>query len=406
MTLCRKSAFGNIAGSLGDLSMFLPLAFGLIAVNGMNPTAIFLSAGIMYIAAGGYFRLPIPVQPMKAMATIAIATCATPETISTAAFGLACILLLASLCPLDGWFRKVFSRPVVRGIQLGLGVLLVKRGVVTLAAQAPGALPIGTISPIHFGTAIWIAVAAIIYFSRDNRLYPSALAVVAFGLLLAGWSGSIPPLTAIRLGWIRPEWMSPESGGTYAAFFSLVLPQIPLTLANSVIATTDTARCFYGSKASRVTHRSLFLSMGFGNLVFSLFGGMPVCHGASGVTAHYLFGARTGRANYFIGGVFVLSALVLGHSIASLAGLFPLSVLGALLISIGVRHAMLIHDVLELPRELAIVVVIACLTLITGNLAIAFAVGTLANLVLNKVRGLRLPRYELNGDAPRVSKSR
>ena len=56
----------EISGSLGDLATFLPLAVGLIAVNGVNATSIFLSAGLLYIAAGLYYGVPVPVQPLKA----------------------------------------------------------------------------------------------------------------------------------------------------------------------------------------------------------------------------------------------------------------------------------------------------------------------------------------------------
>ncbi len=385
-----KTDLREVAGAFGDLATFLPLAVGLITVNGMNPTSLFLSAGIMYIAAGLYFKLPIPVQPLKATSAIAIAIGAGPGTISMVAFWMGCIFLLVSLFDLNGWFRKVFTRPIVRGVQLGLGILLVKGGVKALIAQPPAAFPVEGISPVLFGTVIGLAVAAIICFSREDRAYPSALAVLAFGVLLGGLSSSFQPLSAIRLGWIRPEWMFPAKGNLYVALFVLLLPQIPLTFANSIAATTDAANRYYGRDAFRVTHRNLAASLGIGNLLASMIGGMPICHGSGGVTAHYLFGARTGRANLFIGGAFLLSALFLGGSISSLAGMFPLSVLGALLIHIGVRHAALIRDVLECGREFAIAAGVGLVTLFTGNLAIAFAVGILADFSLRKLSAIRL----------------
>jgi SulP family sulfate permease len=362
----------------------------LITINGKNPTSLFLSAGIMYIAAGLYFRLPIPVQPLKATSAIAIAIGADSGTISMVAFWMGCIFFLASFFDLNGWFRKVFTRPIVRGVQLGLGILLVKGGMKALIAQPQSAFPIEGISPVLSGIAIGLAVAAIICFSRKDRLYPSALAVLAFGLLLGGLPSSFQPLSTVRLGWVRPEWMFPAQGDLHVALFVLLLPQIPLTFANSIAATTDTARQYYGRDAFRVTDRHLAASLGLGNLLSSMIGGMPVCHGSGGVTAHYLFGARTGRANLFIGGAFLLSALFLGESISSLAGMFPLSVLGGLLIHIGVRHAALVRDVLECGHDFVISAGIGFLTLFTGNLAIAFVVGILANLLLRKLRGVRL----------------
>lgn len=378
------------AGSFGDLATFLPLAVGLITVNGMNPTSLFLSAGAMYIAAGVYFKLPIPVQPLKATSAIAIAIGATPGTISMVAFLMGGIFFIASMFNLNGLFRKIFTRPIVRGAQLGLGILLVKGGMRALLTQYPGITSTAGVPPILFGIAIGLFVAAIIRFSKKDRVYPSGLAVLAFGLLLGGLLSSSQPLSAIRLGWVRPELMFPGHGDLSVALFVLLLPQVPLTFANSIAATADTARIYYGRDAFRVTHRKLAASLGFGNLLSSLVGGMPVCHGSGGVTAHYLFGARTGRANFCIGGVFLLSALFLGKSISALAGMFPISVLGALLIYIGVRHAALIRDVLECGHDFVIAAGIGLLTLITGNLAIAFIAGIVSNLLLRKALGIEI----------------
>lgn len=390
MRIRAKIDLREIAGSFGDLATFLPLAVGLITVNGMNPSSLFLSAGAMYIAAGLYFRLPIPVQPLKATTAVAIAIGASPGTISLAAFCMGGIFVLASLLRLDGWFRRVFTRPVVRGVQLGLGILLIQGGMKALLEGAPAVLTDAGVSPVLFGTAIGLAVAAILCFSKKGRLYPSVLAVMAFGLVIGAISSSFQGLSAVRLGWVRPEWTFPMRGDLGVALFVLLLPQVPLTFANSIAATTDAARRYYGPDASRVTHRGLSASLGIGNLLSSMIGGMPVCHGSGGVTAHYVFGARTGRANLFIGGVFVLSALLLGPSISSLAGVFPVSVLGALLIYIGVRHAALIRDVLECGRELAVASGIGLLTLFTGNLAVAFLAGILVNLALRKLLGVSL----------------
>ncbi|MDO8739447.1 putative sulfate/molybdate transporter [Candidatus Deferrimicrobium sp.] len=375
----------EVAGSFGDLATFLPLAVGLITVNGMNPTSLFLSAGAMYIAAGLYFRLPIPVQPLKATSAIAIAIGASPGTISMVAFLMGCIFFLASLFNLNGLFRKVFTRPIVRGVQLGLGILLVKGGMKALLTQHPGIASTAGVPPVLFGILIGLFVAAIICFSKKDRVYPSALAVLAFGLLLGGLLSSFQPLSAIRLGWVRPEWMFLPHGDLSVALFVLLLPQVPLTFANSIAATTDTARKYYGRDAFRVTHRNLAASLGIGNLLSSLIGGMPVCHGSGGITAHYWFGARTGGASVFSGGVFVLLALLFGKSLPDLCRLLPIPVLGALLIYIGVQHARLVRDVLGSAHESAVVAGIGLVTLATGNLAIAFGGGILMNAIIARL---------------------
>src|SRR3989337_3705411 len=93
----------------------------------------------------------------------------------------------------------------------------------------------------------------------------------------------------------------PEPSQLLTAFVVLVIPQLPLTLGNAVIACADTARGYFRQDADRVTHRSLLISKGLANIFAGGIGGMPVCHGAGGLTAHYRFGARTGGATILLG---------------------------------------------------------------------------------------------------------
>lgn len=373
----------EISGSLGDLATFLPLAIGLIVVNGVNATSLFLSAGLAYIAAGLYYGLPMPVQPLKATSAIAIAMAVGPEEISAAAFAMGVLFLLLSLFDLKRIFGRIFTRPVVRGIQLGLGILLVKSGWKAVFGSNGHAFAGMAGSPVLYGAAVAVVCMGIILLSRKSRRYPAALAVTVFGLLLGLLERPFGGLSSLSLGWIRPEWSIPFDADLYTVLVVLLLPQIPLTFANSVAATAETSRQYFGEGARRVTIRSLAASLGAANLLAGLIGGMPVCHGSGGLTAHYRFGARGGGANLFIGGLFVALALLFGRSIPDLFGLLPLSILGVLLIYVGFEHALLIADVLEDSRELAVTASIGFITLVTGNLAIAFMVG----IALNEIGG-------------------
>ncbi len=54
----------EFAGSLGDLGTILPLAIGMILINGLNPLGLFLAVGLYYIYSGLYFKVTSPVEPM------------------------------------------------------------------------------------------------------------------------------------------------------------------------------------------------------------------------------------------------------------------------------------------------------------------------------------------------------
>ncbi|MGB3399781.1 MAG: putative sulfate/molybdate transporter [Candidatus Deferrimicrobiaceae bacterium] len=369
----------EISGSLGDLATFLPLAVGLIAINGLNATSIFLSAGLLYIAAGVYYGVPVPVQPLKATSAIAIAMAATPGDIAATALLMGLIFVGISFFNLSELLRRAFPRPIVRGIQLGLGVLLAKKGLAFAFGPNHAMAGGGVNQSALFAAVLGGIVLGIILLSRGSRRYPAALVVIVLGLLCGVFLGPGVTLSSLSLGWIRPEWGFPLQADLHMVILVLLLPQIPLTFANSVVATADTASCYYGEGARRVTVRGLAASLGIANLFSALIGGMPMCHGSGGVTAHYRFGARTGGANLFIGGLFVVLALLFGKSIASLFGLLPPPVLGILLVYVGLEHARLVRDIVAFPRELTIAIVIGLLTLVTGNLAVAFAAGIALN---------------------------
>lgn len=369
----------EVSGSLGDLATFLPLAVGLIAVNGVNATSLFLAAGLLYIASGLYYGVPVPVQPLKATSALAIALAATPTDIAATALLMGLLFTGISFFNLSGLVRKTFPRPIVRGIQLGLGVLLAKKGISfafgsnhATVAGIPG-------NPAFFAAALGGIVLGIILLSRESSRYPAALVVIGLGFLFGLLLAPGETLSSLSFGWIRPELGFPLQADWHTVILVLLLPQIPLTFANSVVATSDAAGCYFGEEARRVTVRGISSSLGIANLFSAWIGGMPMCHGSGGVTAHYRFGARTGGANLFIGGLFLVLALLCGKSIASLFGLLPPPVLGILLAYIGVEHVRLVRDILPLPGEMAIAALIGFLTLITGNLAIAFAAGILLN---------------------------
>ena len=62
----------EIAGSLGDLGTFLPLLVAMSAQNGLDFSAALFFAGLFNLITGMTFAIPMAVQPMKAIAAIAL----------------------------------------------------------------------------------------------------------------------------------------------------------------------------------------------------------------------------------------------------------------------------------------------------------------------------------------------
>jgi SulP family sulfate permease len=128
------------------------------------------------------------------------------------------------------------------------------------------------------------------------------------------------------------------------AFTVLVLPQAPLSFANSCLATADAARTYFGGRGERVRPDRLATSFGTANLLAGAISGMPVCHGAGGMTAHYKFGARTAAAPLVMGGALLVLAVGFGSGLAEVLPAFPLPVLAGLLATAGLLHIALLGD--------------------------------------------------------------
>jgi SulP family sulfate permease len=164
----------------------------------------------------------------------------------------------------------------------------------------------------------------------------------------------------------------------------LVLPQLPTTIGNAIISSTDVAREYFPKQADRVTNRSVSISQGLANLGAFFLGGIPMCHGAGGLAAHYRFGARTGGSNLYIGGIFLVLALILGENIVSVLQLLPLAILGVLLTFSGLQLALMIQDLRD-RKDLFVALSMLGLAL-AFNLAVAFVVGILAAYVVKSTR--------------------
>lgn len=385
MTIPYKFNRMEFSGSLGDLGTLLPLTMGMIMVNGMSITGVFFTIGLFYICAGLYFGVPVPVQPMKAISSYAIATGVSASQISGSA-ALTCLLLF--IIGISGGINligKVVPKSVIRGIQLSTGTLLMMQGVRLITGQSPQQIAAGSPEPFfnitHFGPVpigIYFGIIGCLIALTlvHNKKYPAALVLIATGFLTGLIFSKPGTLANISFGFQLPELLPfglPTQPDLVIAFFVLVLPQIPMTIGNAIIANVDLSKEYFAEKSHKVTYKTTTLSMAFANGVSFLLGGIPLCHGAGGLAAHYKFGARTGGSNIIIGGIFLCIALFLGHHALSLMHLLPLSILGVLLVFAGAQLSLSIIDMMG-RKEMFVIVLILSITL-TTNLSWGFAVG-------------------------------
>ncbi|MCP4692124.1 MAG: sulfate permease [Desulfobacterales bacterium] len=377
----------EFAGSLGDLGTLLPLAIGMILINGLSPVGVFFTVGLFYILSGWYFRVTTPVQPMKVIGAYAVATAMEPGVIMASCALMGLLLLIIGGAGAMTVIGRYIPKAVVRGVQLSTGAVLMAGGVKLMMGEsqfqilknaAEPYLSIQSLGPIPIGVVIGVAGAILTLLLLENKKLPAGLLVVLCGVAIGLALGTREGLARIQMGISLPEILPfgfPAKIDFSLAIMVLVLPQIPMTLGNAVIAQGDLAGEYFGEKAERVTYKAACISMGLANLGCFLLGGMPLCHGAGGLAAHYRFGARTPGSNMIIGVIFIALALLLGvHSLAILY-LMPMAILGVLLIFAGAQLALTIIDLRE-RRDFFVTLLMLGITLAT-NLAVSFLAGLL-----------------------------
>jgi hypothetical protein len=355
------------AGAVADLGVLVPIAGVLIVSNGLSPTAALLPAGLLYLVASVVYALPIPVQPLKAFGAIAIAHGLGVDVIAAGALLMGLVFLVLARSGALELAARAFPRPLIRGVQLAVGLLFLKIawGLVTDPPQAFGdaALPADAALPIG---ALILAAALVL------RRRPVMIVLVGTGLVIAvadagsAMTAGPSPITIPAIG----------PAEVWTALTLLVLPQIPLTFANSCLATTDAARTYFGERADTVRPGRLATTLGGANVLAGTIGGMPVCHGAGGLTAHHSFGARTAGAPLLMGVAILGLAIAAGSGLAGLLSAFPLPILGGILAAAGVLHIRLLRD-LRGHHELAVAIAVGVVG-VSINLALGLLVGLAA----------------------------
>jgi MFS superfamily sulfate permease-like transporter len=111
------------------------------------------------------------------------------------------------------------------------------------------------------------------------------------------------------------------------------------------------------------------------NLANPFLGGIPTCHGSGGVAGHYAFGARTGGSVIIEGGLYVILGLLFGRGFDAVVGVFPLPILGVILLFEGLALMLLVRDLSASKSELTVV-------LLVGLIAVGLPYGYLIGMIV------------------------
>jgi predicted benzoate:H+ symporter BenE len=351
----------EFAGAFGDLGTLIPFVVGYITLNKMDPLGILVAFGLFKIFVGLYFRTPVPIQPMKAIGGMAIAHAGTitPGMIWGSGIFTGIFWLLMGLTGAITWIEKITTKPVVRGIMLGLGLSFVVEGLGMMRGEP--LLAIG-------GVVITLLLL-------NSKRFPAMLVLLGYGIVLALIQKPelLKELSHVSIRFRFPEFSFARMSwkDLLAGFIILGLPQVPLTLGNAIIGTVAENNEYFPDR--KVTAKTIAIDHGFMNLVSTFIGGIPMCHGAGGMAGHIRFGARTGGALVILGVIVLFTGLFLSDSVSLIFQVFPRSILGVILFFAGVELALVVKDVKLKKQNLFVLLVTAGTAM--WNMGVAYLAG-------------------------------
>lgn len=362
----------ELSGAFGDIGTDLPLIVGMILASGLNSANVLIAYGLMHITTAIIYGIPMPVQPLKAVAMIVIAQKISPDVIYGGGLAIGVVMLLLTVTGLVDLIARYIPRVVVRGIQFGLGIQL-----------SMIALKEYVLSDSINGIIIAIVAFIITLLLMGNRKYPPAIFVILIGVVYSLFAhfdmlSTIRPVAAKLPSLHLPQWTDILTG-----FLILALPQIPLSIGNSIIATNRIAGDLFPEK--KITVRKISFTYSIINLINPFLGGIPTCHGSGGMAGHYAFGARTGGSVIIYGSMFLILGLFFSNSFQAVVHIFPLPVLGIILLFEGLWLMMFIKDIIDSKKSFFIALLTALLAaFLPYGYLIAMVTGTILYYISDK----------------------
>jgi len=367
----------ELSGAFGDIGTDLPLIIGMILASGLDTASVLITYGIMQLLTAFIYGIPMPVQPLKAVAMIVIAQKLGPNIIYGGGLAIGIVMLILTLTGMLDLIAKYIPKVVVRGIQFGLGIQLSMIALkdYVMSDSYPGYL--------IAGIAFIITVLLL-----GNRKFPPAIFVIAAGIVYA-LVVHFDVLTGTKLIQISgPRFYTPNLSDMLTGLLILALPQIPLSIGNSIIATRQIAEDHFPEK--KITIRKISFTYSIINLINPFLGGIPTCHGSGGMAGHYAFGARTGGSVAIYGTMFLVLGVFFSGSFATVVKIFPLPVLGVILLFEGLWLMIYIKDIIDSKKSFFIALLVA---LIACGLPYGYLIGMIVGTALYYVSDKKVKSF-------------
>lgn len=373
----KKLSFSRqeFSGAFGDIGTDLPLIVAMLLATDLNPSMVLSVFGLMQVFSGLYYGMPIPVQPLKAMATLVISQQILDSVLFASGLIIGLLMLLLNLVGLLNKLKEWIPVEVVKGLQFGLGLSLISLAVQQYIPKdgTSGLLLAGLV----FILLVWL---------KDNKKIPGALLAIVLGLFYGlFFNVDIDKISfGFRFCEFNLDFLQPEI--LLKGFLLLTLPQLPLSIGNSIVATHQLGQEYYPERKD-FTITKIANTYGAMNVVSPFLGGIPVCHGSGGFVGHYNFGGRTGGSVVVYGAFFLLIGLFFGKSFLEVSKFFPMPVLGVILLFEGLGMVFLLKSIFKNSKQIFVAIITGAMAfLLPYGFFVSLLAGTVLSLIVKKLR--------------------
>ena len=367
----------ELSGAFGDIGTDFPLIVGMILVAKLDAASVLIMFGLMQLLTGFVYGMPMPAQPLKAMAVLVITRKASGNVLYGGGLAIGITMFVLAATGLIDQLARAIPKSVVRGIQFGLGLQL---SLLALQDYIP--------ADGRRGYGLAAVAFALTLMLLGNRRFPPAPFVILLGIAYALVFKLDPVALAHSAGLHLPHLYRPSVADVLTGFVVLALPQLPLSLGNSILATSQIAHDFFPQRP--VTVRKISFTYSFMNLINPFFGGVPTCHGSGGLAGHYTFGGRTGGSIVIYGSIYLALGLFFSRGFQMAIELFPRPVLGVILAFEGMVLIRLARDMAASLPDFTVVLLVGliCVGLPYGYV-LGLVIGTgVAYLLKHQLTGL------------------
>ncbi|XP_058224335.1 molybdate transporter 1-like [Rhododendron vialii] len=408
--LLFRSKWAELNGAMGDLGTYIPIVLALTLAKDLNLGTTLIFTGVYNIITGAIYGVPMPVQPMKSIAAVAITNpdFGIPEAMA-AGILTGAILFLLGVTGLMQLVYRFIPLSVVRGIQLaqGLSFALTAVKYIRNVQDFSKSKSSGQRHWLGLDGLVLALICAVFIIivngagdeeieERDGDLgdrervgkrrkltkivasLPSAFNIFLLGVVLAIIRGP-KVVKGLKYGPSPIEIVKISKNAWKDGFIKGTIPQLPLSILNSVIAVCKLSSDLFPGRD--VSAASVSVTVGVMNLVGCWFGAMPCCHGAGGLAGQYKFGGRSGGCVALLGAAKLGLGLVLGSSLVKVLEQFPVGVLGVLLLFAGIELAMCSRD-MGSKGESFVMLLCTAVSLVGSSAGLGFLCGMAVHYLL------------------------